>query len=38
MMSHYVASSRHTVQVDHVLYARDSKREWERGTKRVRSG
>jgi len=36
MMSHYVASSRHTMQVDHVLYARDLRKEWNRGRKRVR--
>ena len=35
MMSHYVASSRHTMQVDHVLYARDLKKEWKRGSKRA---
>jgi len=36
MMSHYVASSRHTMQVDHVLYARDLHKEWKRGRKRAR--
>jgi hypothetical protein len=36
MMSHYVASSRHTMQVDHVLYARDLRKEWNRGRKRAR--
>ena len=36
MMSHYVASSRHTMQVDHVLYARDLAKEWKRGRKRAR--
>ena len=36
MMSHYVASSRHTMQVDHVLYARDLRKEWHRGCKRAR--
>lgn len=36
MMSHYVASSRHTMQVDHVLYARDLHKEWKRGCKRAR--
>jgi hypothetical protein len=35
MMSHYVASSRHTMQVDHVLYARDLRKEWKRGRKRA---
>jgi hypothetical protein len=37
MMSHYVASSRHTMQVDHVLYARDLRKEWKRGSARMRS-
>jgi len=37
MMSHYVASSRHTMQVDHVLYARDLQKEWKRGRKRARA-
>ncbi len=36
MMSHYVASSRHTMQVDHVLYARDLAKEWKRGRRRAR--
>jgi cation diffusion facilitator CzcD-associated flavoprotein CzcO len=36
MMSHYVASGRHTMQVDHVLYARDLQKEWKRGRKRAR--
>jgi len=35
MMSHYVASSRHTMQVDHVLYARDLRKESKRGRKRA---
>lgn len=35
--SHYVASSRHTMQVDHVLYARDLDKEWKRGRKRAKS-
>ena len=35
MMSHYVASSRHTMQVDHVLYARDLQKEWKRGRRRA---
>ncbi|MGD8826344.1 MAG: NAD(P)-binding domain-containing protein [Myxococcales bacterium] len=35
--SHYVASSRHTMQVDHVLYARDLAKEWKRGRKRART-
>jgi len=38
MMSHYVASSRHTMQVDHVLYARDLAKEWKRGRRRARAG
>lgn len=33
--SHYVASSRHTMQVDHVLYARDLAKEWKRGRRRA---
>ncbi|MGB8329747.1 MAG: NAD(P)-binding domain-containing protein [Polyangiales bacterium] len=36
MMSHYVSSSRHTMQVDHVLYARDLRKEWKRGRRRAR--
>ncbi|TNF63506.1 MAG: NAD(P)/FAD-dependent oxidoreductase [Deltaproteobacteria bacterium] len=36
-VSHYVASSRHTMQVDHVLYARDLRKEWNRGRKRARA-
>jgi cation diffusion facilitator CzcD-associated flavoprotein CzcO len=35
MISHYVASSRHTMQVDHVLYARDLQKEWKRGRRRA---
>lgn len=35
--SHYVASSRHTMQVDHVIYARDLAKEWKRGRKRARA-
>ena len=35
--SHYVASSRHTMQVDHVLYARDLAKEWKRGRKRAKA-
>ena len=34
-LSHYVGSSRHTIQVDHVLYARDLMREWKRGRRRA---
>ena len=34
---HYVRSSRHTMQVDHVLYARDLAKEWKRGRKRARA-
>ena len=34
-VGHYVQSSRHTMQVDHVLYARDLRREWQRGKKRA---
>jgi len=30
-------SSRHTMQVDHVLYARDLRKEWNRGRKRARA-
>ena len=37
MMSHYVASSRHTMQVDHVLYARDLRKEWKQGRKRAQA-
>lgn len=33
--AHYVDSSRHTMQVDHVLYARDLAKEWKRGRKRA---
>jgi len=36
MMGHYVKSTRHTMQVDHVLYARDLAKEWKRGRKRAR--
>ena len=34
-VGHYVRSARHTMQVDHVLYARDLRREWNRGKKRA---
>lgn len=34
-IAHYIQSSRHTMQVDHVLYAHDLKKEWKRGRKRV---
>ena len=35
--AHYVASSRHTMQVDHVLYAHDLAKEWKRGRKRAKA-
>lgn len=35
--AHYVSSSRHTMQVDHVLYARDLRKEWKRGRKRAQA-
>ena len=35
-MSHYIKSSRHTMQTDHVLYAHDLKKEWKRGRRRAR--
>jgi cation diffusion facilitator CzcD-associated flavoprotein CzcO len=34
-LSHYVGSSRHTMQVDHVIYARDLSRESKRGRRRA---
>jgi len=34
-VAHYIQSPRHTMQVDHVLYARDLKKEWRRGRKRA---
>jgi len=37
MMAHYVKSTRHTMQVDHVLYAHDLAKEWKRGRKRARA-
>lgn len=36
MMAHYVESTRHTMQVDHVIYAHDLAKEWKRGRKRTR--
>ncbi len=35
--SHYVATRRHTMQVDHVLYAHDLAKEWKRGRRRARN-
>jgi len=34
-MSHYIASSRHTMQTDHVLYTHELKKEWKRGRRRA---
>jgi hypothetical protein len=34
-LSHYVGSSRHTMQVDHVIYAKDLSQESKRGRRRA---
>ena len=34
-MGHYIKSSRHTMQTDHVIYTHDLKTEWKRGRRRA---
>ena len=36
-VGHYVPTSRHTMQCDHVVYAHDLKKEWRRGRTRASS-